>query len=150
LGIEALVRQYTKAPIFRSRVKIQGWRCATTPGAESPLRIDARSAAFCGLANPQTFWRSLAETGVNPDLCWAFADHHQYRYAQLRRMARHAKAARVEQLLTTEKDVMNLPAGFEESLDGLPLYWLEIGIEVEREEELISLLQRECEKTTTG
>jgi tetraacyldisaccharide-1-P 4'-kinase len=92
----------------------------------------------------------VTETGVTPDLCWAFPDHHQYRSAQLRRMARHAKAARVEQLLTTEKDLMNLPAGFEDSLGGLPLYWLEIGIEVEREEELLNLLQRKCEKTTTG
>ena len=65
-------------------------------------------------------------------------------------MARQARAGGAEVLCTTEKDLMNLPLRFEDSLGGLPLYWLEIGIEVERDEELLSLLLRQCRKTATA
>jgi len=123
-GIERLIRQHNaKAPIFRSRVMVTG---------EIP---QGPVAAFCGLGQPRTFWRTLDELGI-PVVCrLRFPDHHRYTQADVRDIERQAAGAAA--LVTTEKDLMNLPAGV-----GLPLkiYCLHIGIEIEDEEELLRLI----------
>jgi hypothetical protein len=46
-------------------------------------------------------------------------------------------------LLTTEKDVMNLPDSTADVLEhaGVELCWLKIGVHVEKEEQLLELIQ---------
>jgi hypothetical protein len=58
----------------------------------------------------------------------------------LRRLAAQAAAEGVEALVTTEKDLMNLCDGAPALLAPHPLYWLKIGVEIEREEELLRRL----------
>jgi 3-deoxy-D-manno-octulosonic-acid transferase len=123
LGIERLIRRYNPhAPIFRARVVPQG----ELP--ESPF------AAFCGLGQPRTFWRTLETLGIRAAPRLVFPDHHRYSRADLNEIFRQATAAGAKGLVTTEKDMMNLPAGAE-----LPLkiYCLRIGIEIESEEEFL-------------
>jgi len=123
-GIERIIRRYNPhAPIFRSRVVVTG--------AVPTCRV----AAFCGLGQPRSFWRTLDELGI-PVVCrMQFPDHHRYTEADLKAIERQGAGA--EALVTTEKDLMNLPAGVT-----LPLkiYCLHIGIEIEREEELLRML----------
>jgi tetraacyldisaccharide 4'-kinase len=66
-----------------------------------------------------------------------FPDHHRYSAADLEEIGRQAVAAGAQALVTTEKDMMNLPAGV-----ALPLklYCLRIGIEIENEMELMQHL----------
>ncbi|HSP69395.1 MAG TPA: tetraacyldisaccharide 4'-kinase, partial [Bryobacteraceae bacterium] len=120
-GIERLVRQHNaSAPIFRSRVVVTG---------EIPK---CPVAAFCGLGQPRTFWRTLDELGVSVAARLQFPDHHRYTQADLSDIARQAAGA--EALVTTEKDWMNLPAGV---VAPLKLYCLHIGIEIDNEAELL-------------
>ena len=66
-------------------------------------------AAFCGLANPASFWGTLRCLRLQPVFHWAFGDHHHYTCAQVERLAAQAKMHGSNLLLTTEKDAMNLP-----------------------------------------
>ena len=117
-AIEARVRKYNaRAPVFRSRVAARGWRDAAT-GQSAPL--PARVAAFCGLGNPGSFWRTLREMGIAPVWRRAFGDHHRYRREELQRMAAEARAAGAQALLTTEKDAANLGEGWQEALAPSP------------------------------
>jgi tetraacyldisaccharide 4'-kinase len=137
-AIEARVRRYNaKAPVFASRVAVRGWRDAAGQVAPLPPRV----AAFCGLGNPDSFWRTLRELGVAPVWRRAFGDHHRYSRQELVGMAAGARAAGAEALLTTEKDVANLDAGWQEALGGLAVLWLEIGIEIDQAEALIKLAE---------
>jgi tetraacyldisaccharide 4'-kinase len=88
-------------------------------------------AAFCGLANPASFWRSLDAAGLTAPLKWSFGDHHVYRASELRQLAGRAATTSAQALVTTEKDAMNLPAGVAALIGGYPLYYLEIGIEMD-------------------
>lgn len=115
------------APIFRSRVRPARW-LRLGGGEESP---PARAADFCGLGNPASFVRSLAELGIRPVASFRFRDHHRYRPHELRRLVYQAQRAGAEALLTTEKDLVNLPSDAAALLAPLPLYWLEIEIEIE-------------------
>ncbi len=139
-GIEAQVRAWNRrAPIFRSRVVALGWVELTTGASELPEKFSGRrAAAFCGLANPNSFWRTLAGLGCRPVVRWTFPDHHHYRPRQLRRLAADAHRHGAEILLTTEKDVMNLPQGAAELLAPLGLYWLRIGLQIEDEESFLA------------
>ncbi len=141
-AIEARVREYNaKAPVFRSRVAVRGWRDAARQAEPPAPQLPPRVAAFCGLGNPDSFWRTLRELGVAPVWRRAFGDHHRYSRRELERMAAEARAAGAQALLTTEKDAANLGADWQGAVEPLAVLWLEIGIEVDHSEELISLVE---------
>ena len=125
-GIERLIRRYNvRAPIFRARV---------VPLSELP---EEPVAAFCGLGQPRTFWRTLEILGIRAAPRLVFQDHHRYTPGDLQEIGREAQEAGAQALVTTEKDMMNLPTGA-----ALPLrvYCLRIGIEIENEPELLRYL----------
>jgi 3-deoxy-D-manno-octulosonic-acid transferase len=131
------------APVFRASVVPLYWinERTRTPGhpPEGPV------AAFCGLANPASFWQTLRTIGINPVFTWAFDDHHSYKWKELERLAAQARTNGSNVLLTTEKDAMNLPehAGdiLMEAL--VDLYWVKIGIQIDDEPSLVRLIESE-------
>ncbi len=126
-GIERLIRRYNSgAPIFRARV---------VPIGELP---DGPVGAFCGIGQPRTFWRTLETLGVRAAPRLVFPDHHRYTIADMEEICRQATEAGAQSLVTTEKDMMNLPP----SAAALPLkiYCLRIGILIENEAELLQHL----------
>ena len=131
-GIERILRQYNpQAPIFRSWVVASKWRGGTPSG---------RVAAFCGLANPNTFWRLLSGMGLTVEIQWIFEDHHQYRCEEARRMAQQTQSAGLEFLVTTEKDYVNLPDGVLTALAALKVCWVEIDVKLDDEEGLLKFV----------
>ena len=123
VGIERLIRRYNpRAPIFRARVVAQGEIPAGPVGA------------FCGLGQPRTFWRTLETLGILAAPRLVFRDHHRYTAGDLEEIARQAADAGAQALVTTEKDMMNLPAG---AAPPLKIFCLRIGIEIENEAELL-------------
>jgi tetraacyldisaccharide 4'-kinase len=90
-------------------------------------------AAFCGLANPAAFWETLDQLGTETAWRREFADHHRYTQTEIESLA----MADAETLVTTEKDLANIPCR-----PSLPLYWLRIGLEVEGAEELLAMILR--------
>ena len=130
-GIERMIRRYNRhAPIFTSRVVAKRWH----PENSLPPRP---VAAFCGLGEPRSFWRTLDLLEIQVAFRRSFGDHHAYRPDELRRLAAHASAAGAKALVTTEKDMMNLPKDAAALLQPYNLYWLEIGIEIDNEPELL-------------
>jgi len=127
------------APIFRARVRPERWRDAASGESYDLGSLPiAKPAAFCGLANPATFWATLSELGYNPVLRRAFPDHHRYRPVELARLARQASAAGADALLTTEKDSMNLCPQFAATIKPLRLFYPEISLEIEDSEQLVN------------
>ena len=101
-----------------------------------------RVAAFCGLANPASFWDTLRSLHLDPVFHWAFADHHHYTCSQVERLAAQAKMHGSNLMLTTEKDAMNLPDSTAAALEraGVQVYWLKIGVHIEKEDQLLDLI----------
>jgi 3-deoxy-D-manno-octulosonic-acid transferase len=122
-GIERLIRRYNShATIFRARV---------IPQCEIPM---GPVAAFCGLGQPRAFWRTLEMLGIYAAPRLVFRDHHRYSAEDLEEISRQAADAGAQALVTTEKDMMNLPAG---AALPLTIYCLRIGIEIDDEAELM-------------
>ena len=146
-GLERQLRRYSSAPIFRCRVTPREWVDVNStlgiPVAEAPFR---KVAAFCGLGNPRSFWSTLEELKVDLVFHWAFGDHHSYRPGELQRLLAQAQDCGAEALVTTEKDALNLCDGATAIVSPLKLYWLKIGIEIEREQELLQQILQPVEQ----
>lgn len=137
-AIERVLRRHNPdAPIFRSQVTPRMWR--ERRGESSTSAPPGPVAAFCGLGNPRSFWRTLECMGIEVAFRWSFGDHHRYRPVELRRLAARAWEAGAVALVTTEKDFLNLP---EDIATPIPLWWLQIGIEVENADALLELVRR--------
>jgi tetraacyldisaccharide 4'-kinase len=147
-GLERQLRRYNRtAPIFRCRVTPREWvdvnSTLTIPVAEAGF---TKVAAFCGLGNPRSFWSTLEELKLDLVFHWAFGDHHSYRPGELQRLLSQAQDCGADALVTTEKDALNLCDGTAAIVSPLKLYWLKIGIEIEREEELLQQILQPVEQ----
>jgi 3-deoxy-D-manno-octulosonic-acid transferase len=146
-AIETILRRYNPtAPIFAARTVACGWHEAD--GSEfdidlfAELAEDMRAIAFCGLGNPDAFWHTLRQVGIDPVASYAFDDHHQYTPSEIRRLARHARDIGAGSMLTTAKDVVNLDPEFPAIIGTIKLYWLEVRTEIEDGTKLIDLIRQ--------
>jgi tetraacyldisaccharide 4'-kinase len=141
-GILRQLRTFNpRAPIFRARLEHRYWvDYQSHQPHESP---DAPVAAFCGLANPASFWGTLRSLRLQPVFHWAFDDHHHYTCTQVQRLAAQAQMHGSNLLLTTEKDAMNLPESTASVLEhaGVQVCWLKIGVRIEKEDQLLELIE---------
>jgi tetraacyldisaccharide 4'-kinase len=143
-ALERAIREHNpRAPIFHAITRPYAWVEATSgreyPPTAAPLD---RAAAFCGLGNPQSFRHTLDTLGVHPVDWVRFPDHHRYRPAELKRMARWLRDAGARSFVTTEKDAINLCEGFAELLAPLPLFYLKIALAIDREQELLDAIEQ--------
>ena len=144
-AIEAVLRRYNAtAPIFHGQTVACRWRAADgsefDPAQFAGMVKDNRSIAFCGLGNPQAFWRTLKQLGIGPLACYEYEDHHQYTPSEIRLLARHARDLGAASLLTTAKDAVNLDPEYAVIVGSLKLYWLEVRTEIDRRQELVDLI----------
>jgi len=91
-------------------------------------------AAFSALGNPQAFPLTLRALGARLVRHEAFRDHHWYSEAELAEIARGAREAGAEAVVTTEKDAVKIAAF---PADGPPLHVLAVELELGRGGELL-------------
>ena len=140
-AIETALRHYNPtAPIFHASTELREWVGADGSRTSPSAFKGTDAVAFCGLGNPEAFWRSLRRCGIEPMACHTWEDHHRYKPAELRRLARHSADAGATTLLTTAKDAVNLDPDYRSIIAPLQLYWLEIGLQIDRREELEALI----------
>lgn len=99
--------------------------------------------AFCGIANPEKFKKTLEETRLNI-LSWhTYADHYNFTTNELHNLSEEAKAKNAR-LITTAKDAVRIPSAFAREL---PLDILPIEIKWEDEEAVASFLEQKIKTT---
>lgn len=120
-GITEQIRHWNPdARIFRAQLIETEWVDASTglPG-QPPDEV----VAFCGLGNPESFWRSLRRLGVKTVVQRTFADHHPYTVHELDEMGQICP-----NLVTTEKDWLNLSP---EAAARYRIWWLRIQLKID-------------------
>jgi tetraacyldisaccharide 4'-kinase len=86
-------------------------RLAPDPAALDALR-DRRVLAFAGIGDPQKFFTTLAEAGIEVAEQRAFGDHHRFSAEEAHDLVARAQAHGL-QLVTTEKDRMRMAGAAE-------------------------------------
>lgn len=130
-GIRAALGE---VPTFTARTRAATW---VNADSGETLPLDALSGqtlrGFCGLGNPASFQQSLEEL-VPGTALELFPDHHRYRTAEVAMLATQVSA-----LVTTQKDTLNLPEGWQ-SAARIPIYWLAIEMELDDPDRLRELV----------
>ena len=105
----------------------------------SPAEMRAcRALAFCGLGNPDNLFNFLTMNEITAVARKTFPDHHRYCADDLRLLEELVRESRANCLITTEKDLVNLPEGASFSV---PLYWAAIELAVDEEARLLAWLR---------
>jgi tetraacyldisaccharide 4'-kinase len=102
----------TGLPVVSARHHPSAVRAAD--GGEQPVSsLEGRRVfAFSALADPLAFPRTLSGLGAEVVGCRTFPDHHVFTPVELEELARSARAQGAA-LITTEKDSMRLPRGWD-------------------------------------
>ncbi len=145
---ERLKAENPEAPIFTASIAPKGWVHAKT--LQEASEVPGVVAAFCGIGNPDSFWATLRTLEIPPVYSWAFSDHHVYKPKDLRRLAAHARLHGAKSLLTTQKDAMNLPANFARLIAPLELYWLDIEMKIEDEDQFLAAIVSIARRSRTS
>ena len=134
------IEKLTQYPVFAASTRLLGFRPF---GREiTPLSADEIGGgpffAFCGLGNPDAFFRDLGNWGLAISGQAIFADHHRYTQRDILAVKQAAKQAGANALVTTEKDAQNL-AGLK--FDETPLYVAIIDLVVTPEADFRNVLE---------
>jgi tetraacyldisaccharide 4'-kinase len=131
------------ARIFRCRTKLAGLVGARNGLSEPPANLlRKKAAAFCGIGNPAAFFADLRAWGFQVVAESILPDHHAYRRRELDNLFALARCAGAEALLTTQKDLMNLPPDWNAPI---PLFACCIRSEIEEKMEFERGLLAEVE-----
>jgi tetraacyldisaccharide 4'-kinase len=126
-------------PILISRMKVKQLRSLNN---SEPFELSSPVAAFCGIGNPDSFFRMLQQAGHAVVLTKVFPDHHRYTQPEIDMLIAAARNAGATHLITTAKDAVKL-----NSVElSLPSHVLDVEIELHQEEQLLTLIRRVLER----
>jgi tetraacyldisaccharide 4'-kinase len=134
----AKLNQY---PVFAASTRLLGFR--RFAGESTTLSADEMGAgpffAFCGIGNPDAFFRDLRTWGIATCGQAVFPDHHRYTPRDMAAIAQTGMRAGAKAFVTTEKDAQNLEGiRFEE----VPLYVAVIDLVVTPEADFRTVLDQ--------
>lgn len=98
---------------------------------------DKAAVAFCGIGNARAFFADARRWGFAVVEEKSFGDHHVYDAGELDRLVAHSRKSDASALITTEKDVMNFPPGWN---PGFPVGACVIQIELREPETFVAAL----------
>ncbi|MDT8395616.1 MAG: tetraacyldisaccharide 4'-kinase [bacterium] len=132
--LEGVLRNLTTAPI--TWTDYGSGRLLPLPGngdrheeQESPGPF----LAFCGIANPGGFKRTLERGGFDLLDTMVFPDHHPYSGGDIHRIVERSRSLGAKALVTTEKDAVRLPA----PTGSVPCFALAVEVELHGNPEAI-------------
>jgi len=106
--INAIREHNTSAPLFiADHLPVS---CTGKLGEPYPVNILAgkRVSGFCGIGNPESFRKTLADAGAEVTGLRHYRDHHRYTSADIAEIKREASALKSEWIVTTEKDIIKI------------------------------------------
>ena len=120
-------------PVFHSHMKLTNLRSLNDETRANPqLPI----AAFCGIANPESFLTLLRNAAYDLVHVRTFRDHHNYTQKAIDRLTADARAHGAQEIVTTAKDAVKV-----RSMNfALPCYVAEIEIEISSEDQFRQLI----------
>ncbi|MCI0531333.1 MAG: tetraacyldisaccharide 4'-kinase [candidate division Zixibacteria bacterium] len=129
------VSRYLKGELIQTR-----YRLNSVNYAESGRKADLKSLTgkkvlgFCGIGEPDYFYKLLSQSGLNVVRCVSFPDHYAYNKMDLLSLEKEALTHDAKYLITTAKDGLKIPDNLQLKL---PLLIFEINLEVVRGEEVL-------------
>jgi tetraacyldisaccharide 4'-kinase len=144
-GAVDAIQKLNQFPVFAAATQLVGFRRL---GGEISLLSSSDVGvgpffAFCGLGNPDAFFRDLRDWGLAICGQMVFPDHHRYTEEDVLQIQLGAKRAGANAFVTTEKDEQNLGgAGFDHASVYISVIDLAVSPETDFKNALDQTLQR--------
>ncbi|CAK8719979.1 MAG: lipid-A-disaccharide kinase [Candidatus Electronema aureum] len=113
VGFKTLLqKKFPDRPIFFSGSRAVGLVRQETDGSRTQVQQNElagrRCLAFCGIARPDGFRKTLTQLAIEPTSFKALPDHHAYKEQTVRQLVQTAEQTHADCLLCTEKDLVKL------------------------------------------
>jgi tetraacyldisaccharide 4'-kinase len=132
-----LERHNPQAPVFHATLRPSRFVSARGEPVDLGALAGFSAFAFSGIARPEGFESDLAAAGVRVAGARRYPDHHPYRADELAAIAAAARGAGAEVLVTTEKDLVRIPAMPE---GAPPLFALSLAVSFGGDGDLVGFL----------
>lgn len=110
---------------------------------EQPIEFlrGQKVAAFCAIGQPAAFRRTLEDCGLELVGFCEFADHHAFTARDQTKLAAWGKQRGADVLVCTQKDFVKLTQLNQKTADSLPVWSLQIAMQIENSRGLSQLLR---------
>jgi len=124
-------------PIFKARKIVD----AVYSGDKESVDIQGKKiVAFCGIANPESFYNSLKSAGAEITAFEKFKDHHIYKTDDIEHIIAMMETSGADSAVTTLKDFVKVKKIWPADKK---LYYLKIRLAIENEDDFIRSLKNE-------
>jgi tetraacyldisaccharide 4'-kinase len=94
--------------------------------------------AFCGIGEPDSFFKSIKQLDIKSGGKRIFPDHQEYTKSVITELSAQIKSSNCTAIITTEKDLVKLPDSF---LDEFDTFVIKIEMEFEIEGAVLDMIQ---------
>jgi len=94
--------------------------------------------AFCGIGEPDSFFKSIKQLDLKLGGKRIFSDHQEYTESVITELSAQIKSSNCTAIITTEKDLVKLPESF---LDEFETFVIKIEVEFETEKAVLDMIQ---------
>ena len=94
--------------------------------------------AFCGIGEPDSFFKSIKQLDLKLGGKQIFSDHQEYTESVITELSAQIKSSNCVAIITTEKDLVKLPDSFLDEFDTLVI---KIEMEFETEKAVLDMIQ---------
>ena len=127
----------SKAPVVESVhhpknfVEIADWYKGITQNHMSLSELEGKNVmVFSAIGNPSSFEQTLSSIGLNIKEAVRYPDHHDYGMLEMQYISERASSQKAVAMITTSKDAVKIPTEFIYSAREIPLYILNMDIQV--------------------
>ncbi|MDD8018002.1 MAG: tetraacyldisaccharide 4'-kinase, partial [Bacteroidota bacterium] len=131
---------------FTSSYRSVGLKNIATGVVQSLDILRGHSAiAFCGIAQPESFLKSVESNDVKIKKFVGFSDHHQFSAEEIESIISIYHEQKADFIMTTEKDAVRLDQ-FKNLFSQISLVALQVKMEIAQQHEWKNFLLQGCEK----
>ncbi|MDF2577946.1 MAG: Tetraacyldisaccharide 4-kinase [Chlamydiales bacterium] len=142
-AVQNTIREYAQAPIIQTDIVIEG--ITDLEGNKVNLPRNTRVGVFSGIGQPEHFYKTLEQLGVEIVLQLNLTDHEAISATLLQTFTKNAQVLGAEYILCTQKDLVKIPKNIK-----LPLILasVNIGLKIFKGQEHWDLLIRNLTSNT--
>ena len=134
---KTIERYNSKAPVVESVhhpknfVEIADWYKGITQNHMDLSELEGKNVmVFSAIGNPSSFEQTLSGIGLNIKEAVRYPDHHDYGMLEMQYILERASSHNAVAMITTSKDAVKIPTEFIYSSREIPLYILNMDIQV--------------------
>ncbi len=134
---QTIEKYNAKAPVVESVhhpknfVEIADWYKGITTNRMDLSELEGKDVmVFSAIGNPSSFEQTLSSIGLNIMEAVRYPDHHDYGMLEMQYISERASSQKAVAMVTTSKDAVKIPTEFIYSAREIPLYILNMDIQV--------------------